>query len=262
MAAPTTAVEGGMALPAEAETCSQRRVNWPVSTTELLIRLWEDNLAALRSNTRNARVYDSMTRDLNARLPAGAVPFTSKQVRQKLENLNKHYRKLRRCGTTTGSKGVEWPYYWLLHSFLGTLPVNDSSLVEESVEVPDVNETPEGVHVLAEFNEALAEDSAGAEDTSTSSLQDEGGTPAAGSSDTSILKDRGTSRKRKRPSTALQEIMELQKQAEERCASMAQQRLAMQQQMLQLQKESNDTQKDILGVLKSYFEGRNKSSVN
>ncbi|KAH6920404.1 hypothetical protein HPB50_028610 [Hyalomma asiaticum] len=207
MAAPTTAVEGGMALPAEAETCSQRRVNWSVSTTELLIRLWEDNLAALRSNTRNARVYDSMTRDLNARLPAGAVPFTSKQV-------------------------------------------------------PDVNETPEGVHVLAEFNEALAEDSAGAEDTSTSSLQDEGGTPAAGSSDTSIPKDRGTSRKRKRPSTALQEIMELQKQAEERCASMAQQRLAMQQQMLQLQKESNDTQKDILVVLKSYFEGRNKSSVN
>ncbi|KAH6919449.1 hypothetical protein HPB50_029563 [Hyalomma asiaticum] len=220
MAAPTTAVEGGMALPAEAETCSQRRVNWSVSTTELLIRLLEDNLAALRSNTRNARVYDSMTRDLNARLPAGAVPFTSKQVRQKLENLNKHYR----CQMLMRHQKVSMCW---------------QNLMKRSLKIP-----------------------AGAEDTSTSSLQNEGGTPAAGSSDTSIPKDRGTSRKRKRPSTALQEIMELQKQAEERCASMAQQRLAMQQQMLQLQKESNDTQKDILGVLKSYFEGRNKSSVN
>ncbi|KAH6924686.1 hypothetical protein HPB50_021827 [Hyalomma asiaticum] len=136
-------------------------------------------------------------------------------------------------------------------------------LMEQMLQVPDVNEMPEGAHVLAEFNEALPEDAAGAEDTSTiSSLQDEDGTPAAGSSDTSIPKDRGTSRKRKRPSTALQEILELQKKAEERCASLAQQRVATQQEMLQLQRESNDTQKDILGVLKSYFEGRNKSSVN
>ncbi|KAH6944468.1 hypothetical protein HPB50_003292 [Hyalomma asiaticum] len=139
----------------------------------------------------------------------------------------------------------------------------DTSDIDICHWVPDANETPEGVRVLAEFNEALAEDAAGAEDTSTiSSLQDEDGTPAAGSSDTSIPKDRGTSRKRKRPSTALQEILELQKKAEERCASLAQQRVAMQQEMLQLQRESNDTQKDILGVLKSYFEGRNKSSVN
>lgn len=92
MAAPTTAVEGGMALPAEAETCFQRRVKWSVSTTELLIRLWEDNLVALRSNTRNARIYQEITRDLNARLPAGETHITPKQVRQKMENLNKHYR--------------------------------------------------------------------------------------------------------------------------------------------------------------------------
>ncbi|XP_049527249.1 myb/SANT-like DNA-binding domain-containing protein 1 [Dermacentor silvarum] len=136
MAAPMRMDEGGAApTKVTAEKSSQRRVNWSVSTTESLIRLWEDNLAALRSNTRNARIYDEMTRSLNARLPAGEVPFTAKQLRQKLENLNKQYRKLRRCGTSTGSKGVEWPFYWQLHAFLGTLPVNDSDLVEESVEV-------------------------------------------------------------------------------------------------------------------------------
>ncbi|KAL1480396.1 hypothetical protein MTO96_051064 [Rhipicephalus appendiculatus] len=176
-----------------------------------------------------------------------------------MENLNKHYRKMRRCGTTTGSKGVEWLCYWLLHDFLGTLPVNDSSLMEESVEVPDVNETPEGAHVLAEFNEVINEDAASVEDSSTTSLQDEGATPAAGSSDSSTPKDPGISRKRKRPSTALQEILELQKHAEERCANLVQQRVAMQQDMVQLQKESNETQKEILTVLKSYFEGRNKA---
>ncbi|KAH7933287.1 hypothetical protein HPB49_011210 [Dermacentor silvarum] len=93
MEAPMRMAEGG-AAPAKvtAEKSSQRRLNWSVSTTESLIRLWEDNLAALWSNTRNARIYDEMTRSLNARLPAGEVPFTAKPLRQKLENLNKQYR--------------------------------------------------------------------------------------------------------------------------------------------------------------------------
>ncbi|KAH7975835.1 hypothetical protein HPB52_006092 [Rhipicephalus sanguineus] len=91
MAAPTAAVDGSMAPP-QAEPSSQRRANWFVSTPEAPIRLWEDSLSALRSNTRNERIHEEMTRDLNARLPAGDVPFTAKQVRQKLENLNKRYR--------------------------------------------------------------------------------------------------------------------------------------------------------------------------
>lgn len=89
MAAPMPMDAGG-ATPAE--TSSQRRVNWSVATTESLIRIWEDNLAALRSNTRNSRIYQQMTEALNARLPAGEGPYTAKQLRQKLENLNKQYR--------------------------------------------------------------------------------------------------------------------------------------------------------------------------
>ncbi|KAH7977608.1 hypothetical protein HPB49_002955 [Dermacentor silvarum] len=93
MAAPMRMDEGGAApTKVTAEKSSQRRVNWSVSTTESLIRLREDNLAALRSNTRYARIYNEMTRSLNACLPAGEVPFTAKQLRQKLENLNKQYR--------------------------------------------------------------------------------------------------------------------------------------------------------------------------
>ncbi|KAH6920161.1 hypothetical protein HPB50_028851 [Hyalomma asiaticum] len=251
--------------PTQAEQSSQRRVNWYVSTTEALIRLWEDNLSALRSNSRNARIYEEMARDLNARLPAGEVPFTTKQVRQKLENLNKRYRKLRRCGTTTGSKGVDWPYYWLLHSFLGTLPVNDSSLVEESVEVPEVNEAPEGAEVLAVGDEAQTDyDTAAMEEASTASSQD-GSNAAANCSSSAESESQpdannsSTKRKRKRPATGLQELLELHRQAEERSAGLASQSMELQKELLQLQKEANETQKEMFGFLKSYFDSQNKS---
>ncbi|KAG0427905.1 hypothetical protein HPB47_025080 [Ixodes persulcatus] len=114
----------------------KKRVNWPVAITEALIRIWEDNLQALRSNTRNAAIYAAMTEQLNAGagLRSDEESYTAKQILQKLENLNKHYRKLKQSGTTTGSKDVEWPFYWQLHNFLGSLPINNEFLAEENVE--------------------------------------------------------------------------------------------------------------------------------
>lgn len=44
--------------PASSEIAmSQRRSNWSDATTRTFIRVWEDHLTALRSNTRNARIY-------------------------------------------------------------------------------------------------------------------------------------------------------------------------------------------------------------
>lgn len=43
-----------------------------------------------------------------------------------------HFRLLTRTGTKTGSGGIPWKFYWDLHRFLGSLPANDSSLMEES----------------------------------------------------------------------------------------------------------------------------------
>ncbi|KAG0429690.1 hypothetical protein HPB47_023386, partial [Ixodes persulcatus] len=42
----------------------KKRVNWPVAITEALIRIWEDNLQALRSNTRNAAIYAAITEQM------------------------------------------------------------------------------------------------------------------------------------------------------------------------------------------------------
>lgn len=39
----------------------------------------------------------------------------------------KHQREL-----TTGSAPCEWPYFEAIGKFLGSLPINDASLIEES----------------------------------------------------------------------------------------------------------------------------------
>ncbi|KAG0445689.1 hypothetical protein HPB47_018850 [Ixodes persulcatus] len=74
------------------------------SETWALIRLWEDNIGELRRQRRNAGVYETI------RLGVGPVSITKtrQQVWDK-GNLNQTYR------------------------FLGSLPMNDSSLVDDSI---------------------------------------------------------------------------------------------------------------------------------
>lgn len=42
------------------------------------------------------------------------------------------YRRVIRC-TGTGSGAVSWPFYHDIHKFLGTLPANDATLVDDSL---------------------------------------------------------------------------------------------------------------------------------
>ncbi|KAH6920481.1 hypothetical protein HPB50_028530 [Hyalomma asiaticum] len=87
---------------ASATVKSQRRTNWPDATTRALLRLWEDNLAALRSNVRNARIYSRIVEELNAGLPHGEGPYNVKQLRLKIDNLAKRYRLRRRIRNDQG----------------------------------------------------------------------------------------------------------------------------------------------------------------
>ncbi|KAK8783131.1 hypothetical protein V5799_015528 [Amblyomma americanum] len=144
-------------------------------------------------------------------------------------------RKLTRSGSSTGSKGIEWPFYWLLHSFLGALPVNDSSLEQESVEVPEAPEDEAG-EVFATFT--LDADHDTAEDTMVQPRE---------SSDS-------TTRHRKRPgSSLLQELLTIQQQADDWAAKAARESTEMRKQLLELQKESNEIQRGMLDVMISYF---------
>ncbi|KAH7967541.1 hypothetical protein HPB49_025505 [Dermacentor silvarum] len=103
------------------------RATWTDEETEVLIRLWEENLGGLRGQKRNGKIYESMT----AALARCGIVKTRAQVHSKMENLRSKYR----CHTknrTTGSGGVPWRFYWKLHKFFGTLPANDASLAVES----------------------------------------------------------------------------------------------------------------------------------
>ncbi|XP_042142332.1 uncharacterized protein LOC121838014 isoform X2 [Ixodes scapularis] len=81
------------------------RVHWSEAETWSLIRLWEDNIGELRRQRRNAGVYETIRLGLE-RL---SIDKTRKQVSDKIDNLNQTYR------------------------FLGGLPVNDPSLVDDSL---------------------------------------------------------------------------------------------------------------------------------
>ncbi|KAH7985413.1 hypothetical protein HPB49_026433 [Dermacentor silvarum] len=203
MAAPMRMDEGGAApTKVTAEKSSQRRVNWSVSTTESLIRLWEDNLATLRSNTRNARIYDEMTRSLKARLPAGEGPFTAKQLRQKLENLKKHYR----CQK------------FMRH--LMTLKWLHRGCMEESP--APTNENCEAAQNVASHAASCPP----------------------------------SSRKRKRPSSVLQDLVALHNRAEERALENARESLKLRKELVELQKEANNMNKNMAEMMKNYFASR------
>ncbi|KAK8764033.1 hypothetical protein V5799_033358 [Amblyomma americanum] len=48
-----------------------------------------------------------------------------------MRNLTRTYRHFLKTGKTTGSGAISWPHFERLHSFLGSLPVNDPTLAQE-----------------------------------------------------------------------------------------------------------------------------------
>ncbi|KAH6940610.1 hypothetical protein HPB50_003010 [Hyalomma asiaticum] len=103
------------------------RVQWTEKATWALIKSWEDNLDALRGQKHNGVVYQRIAESLT---DAG-IPRTRAQVHAKIDNLTQTFRKIER-GLTTGSAPPTWPYYIEIKRFIGCLPINDPSLLEES----------------------------------------------------------------------------------------------------------------------------------
>ncbi|XP_075750777.1 myb/SANT-like DNA-binding domain-containing protein 1 [Rhipicephalus microplus] len=105
----------------------RQRLQWSEADTWSLIRLWEDNLDSLRAQKHNGEVYASIA----AALTSAGVSRTKDQVHKKIENLTHTYRKCLKK-ETTGSSRPNWPFFAEIHRFLGSLPVNDPSLMEEA----------------------------------------------------------------------------------------------------------------------------------
>ncbi|XP_077485339.1 uncharacterized protein LOC144095486 [Amblyomma americanum] len=103
------------------------RTHWPERETWALIRLWEDHLSELRGEKRNGPVYEAIATSLAEQ----GIAKTKEQVHSKIENLTTTVCR-RWSRKHTGQGAIPWTFYWELHRFLGSLPVNDRSLVEES----------------------------------------------------------------------------------------------------------------------------------
>ncbi|KAL1474116.1 hypothetical protein MTO96_038227, partial [Rhipicephalus appendiculatus] len=136
------------------------RVTWSESETWVLIRLWEDHLGELRGEKHNSRVYDSIV----AALAQRGIVRTRRQVQHKIDNLTQRYRKESR-DKTTGSAPSTWPFFTELHRFLGTLPINDHSLVQQSRPSPKGN--VEEIVLSMEMGSSLSSDEEGPTESSS-----------------------------------------------------------------------------------------------
>ncbi|XP_040067887.1 uncharacterized protein LOC115327229 [Ixodes scapularis] len=56
-----------------------------------------------------------------------------------------------REGTTTGSGAMKWPFFWDLNRLFGSLPLNDTTLVDESL--ASNHATPAVVELLSDMQE-------------------------------------------------------------------------------------------------------------
>ncbi|KAK8771088.1 hypothetical protein V5799_025667 [Amblyomma americanum] len=99
------------------------KAHWTDEETRILLKVWEDHIGDLRRAKRNLQVYVAM-----AECPrAQGVEKSIKEIKSKIENLRNRYRR-----KTTGQGAITWPYYKEIARFLGCLPVNDSSLMDET----------------------------------------------------------------------------------------------------------------------------------
>ncbi|KAH7960906.1 hypothetical protein HPB49_024711 [Dermacentor silvarum] len=89
--------------------------------------MWEDRLMDLRRQKRNSRIYD----EIAAALRQEGFERTRVQVHHKIENIAETYRFWLK-NQKTGAGAIPWAHFWRIHSFLGTLPVNDPSRAQES----------------------------------------------------------------------------------------------------------------------------------
>ncbi|XP_049275457.1 uncharacterized protein LOC125759958 [Rhipicephalus sanguineus] len=103
------------------------RVQWTEKETWALIKLWEDHLDAMRGHKHNGGLYQAIAECLT---DAG-IPRTRAHVHSRIDNLTQTFRKIER-ELTTGSSPPTWPYYSEIKRFIGCLPINDPSLMEES----------------------------------------------------------------------------------------------------------------------------------
>lgn len=85
-----------------------------IASTIMCLPLYSDNVPENCLFTGCCTYINSFA----IKLPLTAIPFFKKHLNE---------------GTTTGSGAMKWPFFWDLNRLVGSLPLNDTALVDESL---------------------------------------------------------------------------------------------------------------------------------
>ncbi|KAF5298716.1 hypothetical protein FQR65_LT09585 [Abscondita terminalis] len=113
------------------------RIKWNLDLELILIDIWQAKLNDLRKQKRNAHVYNEIAGMLKS--PANYCEASSNingnDIKNKICNLTQRYRNEKKVTGPSGGTRSTWVHFEQIHAILGSLPCNDFSLINESLNV-------------------------------------------------------------------------------------------------------------------------------
>nr|XP_054930697.1 uncharacterized protein LOC129386637 [Dermacentor andersoni] len=202
-------------------------------------------------------IFKERLRDLFGN-PSGRQQAAGKELATGVQSLTES--KASTAGT--GSAATQCPIYKRLHTFLGNLPMNDRSLVQESFQLDMVERLPEGAEIVASRPPSEAQSSpdtlnveastslastnlAPTSEASTSQAS----TPAASS-------EKSHTRKRRQPTSSIDKVVPLLERQENRAEKMAKKEYKLSIKTVSLQEEANDIHREMVTIIRQYIESR------
>ncbi|XP_075535541.1 uncharacterized protein LOC142571144 [Dermacentor variabilis] len=195
---------------------------------------------------------------ISERLRAVGIVKSTKEVKKKIQNMSNKYRLLTRTGTKTGSGGMEWKFYWDIHRFLGSLPANDSTLMEESGCSAIAGTSPEEL-----FNGMVHGGVGQPPETPTDSLserssdcQEVEASPLDSGTEEEPAAPTATAAKKKRlapPTKLLSELLEEQRQLRCSLERHRTETVAIQRERLEILKRSEAREEKLLDIMQKMY---------
>ncbi|XP_064460244.1 uncharacterized protein LOC135370433 isoform X2 [Ornithodoros turicata] len=240
-----------------------KRFLWTTQMTDVLIDIWEENLLQLRAKKHNGPVYARITEFFNAAACCEDI-VTVKQVRHKIENLSQLYRKESKHAQATGS-ALLWPYFRL--HFLGDLPSNSSSVVEESLHMDVMIEGEEAGEAVGSCDEptterSFAQRSGGEDDTSCSSAEQPPSMPenhpATDARTQTTPRLHGEVRRKRPRESSFETVVKLLESELRRSRKREKKEIALAKKRICLQEEANELQREMISLMANYFGSRGR----
>ncbi|XP_054722814.1 myb/SANT-like DNA-binding domain-containing protein 1 [Uloborus diversus] len=184
-----------------------RSANWADEETKLLIQLWKENLNDLNKAKRNRIIYERMSNEMEL----FDIRRTADEIKTKIKNLIKLYRKEKMDHCRTGCCPSTWPYYAMINEALGSRPSCNFGQVKESTQRTVMENEVDLEEASTSINEgSIADTSVHEEQEAPQIMIDK--EPVAESSFASMREAEKSRKKRKAKAHFIEELYEDYKQ--------------------------------------------------